>query len=500
MSKRVVDPRMFVNDMAGVDDDEESSDDEDMDLDRWDTENVDGTLVTRHFGTAANNYLDSLQSAVFLHREVNALDETDDLGDVEELLAHFRERDQSRRRSKSASLLGEGSFRSDDFERKFGASLNALPCSNDISIFGVFCQVSNSFIPFFLKRFTFWQKRKEDEVVYHLWDKMRDTQAVEVISVFSVPSSPGRVYFEAQSSAAVVSLCEGMLSLYIRSLFPVTLAERIALLRTDRSNPLIEKGTWVRVKNGLYKGDLGSVVSVIGSHDAVVVKLKSREKHHMDSSRKRKRKRPRPEPYTLAKHPILPQLSDGTQIEVTVDGFEFNGKSYTNDGFLLLEFRCDRVERVTTGIAAYNVFVQSESANAAKQHSPAKLVDGERQQSFDLDTAVISIPLFFNLGNRVLISKGAAEGARGTIDQLTREYALITLDEDIDSDLRKTSFIQTEVGLKDITRLFDFGEHVEVKVGVFAGKSGTVGDVQGDILSIVDLKQSEVVSDSHFIM
>ncbi len=48
-----------------------------------------------------------------------------------------------------------------------------------------------------------------------------------------------------------------------------------------------------------------------------------------------------------------------------------------------------------------------------------------------LPQQMVAIPLFLNVGNHVLILEGASEGgARGTINELMPDYALVTLDED----------------------------------------------------------------------
>ncbi len=68
-------------------------------------------------------------------------------------------------------------------------------------------------------------------------------------------------------------------------------------------------------------------------------------------------------------------------------------------------------------------------------------------------------------------------GARGTINKLSPDYALVTLDEDMDETLAEVEPVLTEV--KHITRWFDYGVHVQVKVGTFAGRSGIIGNVDG---------------------
>ncbi len=292
-----------------------------------------------------------------------------------------------------------------------------------------------------------------------------------------------------------------MVFLYCKSISFVPLAERVALLQVGKSDPLIEAGTWVKVKNGRYQNDVGKVVSVMGNHDAVVVELKSREKlPNVPSS---KRKRGRPEPYLLTKDKAS-GIGDGSRIKVTDDGFTFLGKSFTTDGYLLLEISCDRVQRISTGIEVHDLFVATESANAVEQRfNPKKIVGGatKPRNAFTPNSVPVSTPLFLNIGDHVLITGGEAKGARATINDLSENNAIVTLDEEAGTNLTKIAYVQTD--LEHIARLFEFGERVQVKVGSYAGRSGTVGDLdlhgEGNMLLIVDREQNEVASFSFFL-
>ncbi len=106
----------------------------------------------------------------------------------------------------------------------------------------------------------FSQRGKEQEVIWRLLNKMQAKESVEVVSVFYIPKSPGRVYFEARSSEAVRTLCHGMVFLYFRSNVFVPITERMPLLEVGKSDPLIVAGSWVKVRNGRYEDDIRRVV------------------------------------------------------------------------------------------------------------------------------------------------------------------------------------------------------------------------------------------------
>ncbi len=280
-----------------------------------------------------------------------------------------------------------------------------------------------------------------------------------------------------------------MVFLYFRSHIFVPVAKRVALLEVGKSDPLIGEGTWVKIRNRLYQDDIAKVVSVIGTHNTVVVELKSRETLPNISNSKRKWGDSRPRPYLLTKDKAT-GIGDWSRIVSSDNGFTFRGKSYTTDGHLLLQICCDRVQRVSSGIAVHDSFVASESANAVEHRfkPKPKTASGtvEPHDSFHPSSVPVSIPLFLNIGDHIFIIEGEAKGAKGTINQLSPNEAVVTLDEMANSDLTKIDYVQTD--LKHITRLFDFGEHVQIKVGTFAGRSGTVGDIhgRGNTLYIID--------------
>ncbi|KLO03743.1 hypothetical protein SCHPADRAFT_897580, partial [Schizopora paradoxa] len=63
-----------------------------------------------------------------------------------------------------------------------------------------------------------------------------------VISIFSVPKSPGRVYFEATALSPVHELAHDIDYIYTRLAFTVPLPERISLLQSCNTSPPIVEG------------------------------------------------------------------------------------------------------------------------------------------------------------------------------------------------------------------------------------------------------------------
>lgn len=162
--------------------------------------------------------------------------------------------------------------------------------------------------------------------------------------------------------------------------------------------------------------------------------------------------------------------------------------------------RSDRLERLKTGITEHNAFVNASLEDIERQHP----VDGnlpELPPIVDRGPSTFSTPRFLRVNNRVLISNGPAKGSKGTINKLSGEIVIIDLENGggrtVHSD--SSNIIQAEVSWENVTRLFDLGDSVEVKIGTFVGRHGIVGDIQGTTLSIVDRECGESVNNFHFI-
>ena len=165
----------------------------------------------------------------------------------------------------------------------------------------------------------------------------------------------------------------------------------------------------------------------------------------------------------------------------------FRNKEYTDDGYRLLEIRCDRVERIPAEVPGH-------------EQSVGHHADNHQQTTQSLSNPAVSDHPFLRPGNRVIVSKGHVKGMKGAVDQLSNESALITLEDENNQNIRKSGSVQVEVALSSITRLFELGETVKVGAGKHLGRFGVVADVEGSYLTIVDWARNEAVLHPHLLM
>ncbi|TVU20667.1 hypothetical protein EJB05_36885 [Eragrostis curvula] len=132
-----------------------------------------------------------------------------------------------------------------------------------------------------LKEPTIWRVKcmvgRERQMAFCFMQKFVDLQRmgtrVPIITAFALDHVRGFVFVEAEKACDVTEACKGFCSVYSSRITSVPAAEVPSLL-SSRTKPFeIARGTWVRVKNGNYKGDLAQVVSADDGRKRVMIKL-----------------------------------------------------------------------------------------------------------------------------------------------------------------------------------------------------------------------------------
>ncbi|RCV17033.1 hypothetical protein SETIT_3G186400v2 [Setaria italica] len=132
-----------------------------------------------------------------------------------------------------------------------------------------------------LKEPTIWRVKcmvgRERQMAFCFMQKFVDLQKigtkVPIITAFALDHVRGFVFVEAEKACDVTEACKGFCSVYASRIISVPAAEVPSLL-SSRTKPFeISRGTWVRMKNGNYKGDLAQVVSEDDGRKRVLIKI-----------------------------------------------------------------------------------------------------------------------------------------------------------------------------------------------------------------------------------
>ena len=108
-------------------------------------------------------------------------------------------------------------------------------------------------------------------------------QALQIKSVIVKEGDRGYIYVEAFKSSHVKAACEDIRALNVQNLQMVPIKGMTDILRVVKSSYAIKRGSWVRVKKGMYRDDLAKVEQCDMAQNLVTLKLIPR----IDYSKKR---------------------------------------------------------------------------------------------------------------------------------------------------------------------------------------------------------------------
>ncbi|KAF9598274.1 hypothetical protein IFM89_026209 [Coptis chinensis] len=96
---------------------------------------------------------------------------------------------------------------------------------------------------------------------------------VQIRSVIALDHLKNYIYVEADKEAHVKEACKGLRSIYSAKVVQVPIKEMTDVLSVESKAIDISRDSWVRMKTGIYKGDIAQVVDVDNVRQRVKVKL-----------------------------------------------------------------------------------------------------------------------------------------------------------------------------------------------------------------------------------
>ena len=307
----------------------------------------------------------------------------------------------------------------------------------------------------------------EEEAVLSLFERATQHQ---IRSAFTRGSVRGAIYVEGHLDAEMISLLmltPGIIrtqSGVVRQL--IDPSDWVKLLTMQDPTLAVKEGQWIRVRNGVYKGDLGFVtrVEAWGAQVLVVPRLKT-PTPQADTSLKRKRTAIRPEPslFDLATFSSMFQR----QPKLQYDG------SYTSRGLVFHH-----------GLLRLNLDL----------HSMAPVVGGVPSQILGLfklsSHPVLTGSKFprpeewsFEEGERVIVSSEK----EGTVAAVETSHLLV--------DLATNEGIEA-VSWCSVRKVFKPGDFVSVMSGRSRGTRGWVERIANDTVYLLEYKEEGNVSTS----
>ncbi|KAI3854805.1 hypothetical protein MKW92_008819 [Papaver armeniacum] len=315
---------------------------------------------------------------------------------------------------------------------------------------------------------------REREAAFCLMQKCIDQgPGLHIASAIALDYLQNYIYVEADKEARVREACKGLKMLDTRKIVLVPIKEMTDVVSAKGKALDIVKDMWVRMKIGIYKGDIAKVVSVPDMRQRVMLKLIPRVDLQAVADKLDGRK--------VSKKAIVPSqrlVNSGKarNLNIPVDSrrerstaicFDvIDGKMF-KDGFLYKTVSKKSVEY---------------------QNIQPSLDELERFCESGMSTSVENRRKFhFRKGDAVIVVKGDLINLMGWVEKVEDDNLHIKPNR---KDLHTTIVLNGNY----VCKYFKLGDHVKVVSGAHEGATGTVIKVNSNVLILVSDATREDIS------
>lgn len=354
---------------------------------------------------------------------------------------------------------------------------------------------------------------QEKELVVQILQKSYNYAArnmpLLIKSAFAKDSLKGFVYVEAYRESHVRDALKGFRSVY-HSKPPklVPIGEMVSAVTVQqRAELVIRPGSWIRIRHGLYKGDLGRVLTVIANGGRAIVKLLPRLDYAALSQKKtleevrasfgrQPKTRPAARPFNLEEaksHGVdLHQSTDSSTKEMVV---VLNGSQRFSQGYLVKEMAIKSLIPEVglpplEELQRFNAAATEKRGGRGGRDDLEALVEGlEGEGLTSLEAASLAKARFVK-GDRVKVVEGDLAGIVGEVEHVTDDGLVMVhpTDEQL-GDFKEAISFQP----KELRKYFESGDHVRAIAGEHDGTSGLVVSTDGDLcIVLADATQKEI--------
>ncbi|XP_071735601.1 putative transcription elongation factor SPT5 homolog 1 isoform X2 [Rutidosis leptorrhynchoides] len=332
----------------------------------------------------------------------------------------------------------------------------------------------------------------EREVAACLMQKCIDMgPELQIRSAIALDHLKSYIYIEADKESHVKQACKGMRNIYTGSkILLVPIKEMTDVLSVESKAIDISRDTWVRMKIGIYKGDLAKVVDVDNIRQRVTVKLIPRinlqalaNKLVGRQDEKKKTFTPPPRFMNLDEAREMNVRVERGRDPVTGDYYDkINGMMF-KDGFL---YKTVSLKSIITQDIQPSSFDEvekfqrklpnNENGDGGEIASLSRLFENSRMKKGS-----------FVKGDVVIVTKGDLKTIKGRVAKV--EQGIVHIKPNTTTDLPET----LAVSEREVCKYFEPGNHVKVVSGAQEGATGMVVSVDRQFVNIVSDITKEVM-------
>ncbi|KAL6525005.1 hypothetical protein OROMI_030598 [Orobanche minor] len=324
---------------------------------------------------------------------------------------------------------------------------------------------------------------REREVAVCLMQKCIDkSPELQIRSVIALDHLKNYVYIEADKEAHVREAVKGMRTIYPSKIMLVPIKEMTDVLSVESKAIDISRDTWVRMKIGIYKGDLAKVVDVDNVRQRATVKLIPRIDLQALASKLEGREVPKKKAFTPPAR--FMNIDEARELHIRVerkrdpstgDYFEKIEGMLFKDGFLYknASLRSLSTQNVQPTFDELEKFRQPGEGGEGDMSSLSTLFANRKKGHF-------------MKGDRVIVVKGDLRNLKGWVEKVEEDTVHIKPNE---KGLPTTLAISE----KELCKYFEPGNHVKVVSGATEGATGMVVSVEGHVVNIVSDTTKELL-------
>ncbi|KAI3926162.1 hypothetical protein MKW98_028298, partial [Papaver atlanticum] len=314
---------------------------------------------------------------------------------------------------------------------------------------------------------------REREAAFFLMQKCIDQgDGMNIKSAIALDYLKNYVYIEADKEAHVKEACKGLKMLNTTKVMLVPIKEMRDVLTVKGKTMDIVKDMWVRVKIGIYKGDLAKVVNVFDMRQRVMVKLVPRVDLQAIADKLEGR---RVTKKAIVPTPRLININEARKLNIPVHTRKgrstgmhfdvFDGKTFS-EGFLYktLSMKSISYQNIQPSFDELQKFSEPGHGVGRIMSMSTSVANGRKCP--------------FMKGDAVIVVKGDLTNLMGWVEKVDEDNVHIR-------PKRKDLHTTVIVNGKYVCKYFKPGDHVKVVSGAHEGATGMVITVNSNVLIII---------------
>jgi transcription elongation factor SPT5 len=348
---------------------------------------------------------------------------------------------------------------------------------------------------------------KEKEAVMHMMNryflKRELGESMGIYSVVAPEHTKGFIFVEADKEPNVRAAIHGVPNVFSFNTMLVPMAQMTSVLRVSTQNVDLQQGAWVRIKRGLYQGDIGQVVeadTTTGSR--FEIKLLPRLTMGLDDDTaqqaatgkgtKRKKKvdlntRPAARAFNAEE---LHEMGQRLETEVLEQGrtvYYYQGEAFQDDGYMYkwMSVKSLETQNVRPTLDELQLFYHSGARDADSKTGEGKDVDETPEDKLVRLARIAkdrAVPVRYAKGDVVKVVTGGEKGVIGTVKDVNGNTVTVILKP---VDAKQPAIVEQYLA-EDLEKHFEVGDHVLILNGTYKGHTGLISNVDLHAVSVVD--------------